>query len=170
MYENIAMTTYICQDYEYADVMDVTASDTRDLALALHELSWRIARFGPAQVGLEPLPASEVAVLRAVLEQPGRGVSDAAASIAMQPSNVSAAVRSLVARGLIEKRPDPDDKRMTLLHPTARARKDRSAIETALAGSVSQALGELSDEHVGALLRAVPAMRALSGAVTEMIR
>ena len=150
--------------------MDVTASETRELALALHDLSWRITRVGPGQVGLEPLPASEIAVLRAVLDEPGRGVSDVAASVGMQPSNVSAALRSLVARGLVEKRPDPHDRRVALLHPTATSRGNRAAIEAELTASLSEALAALSDDDVILLLRAVPAMRQLNVAVVERVR
>ena len=49
--------------------MDTTPTvDTpiRELALALHELSWRLTRLGPARAGLDPLPSSELAVLRAI--------------------------------------------------------------------------------------------------------
>ncbi|WP_445271236.1 hypothetical protein, partial [Streptomyces sp. DSM 41634] len=51
-------------------------SRLRELALVLHDLSWRIARLGPAQVGVDPLPASELAVLRSIMEQPDRSVSE----------------------------------------------------------------------------------------------
>jgi DNA-binding MarR family transcriptional regulator len=170
MYETIGIVKYICQDRGYADVVDVTAIETRRLALALYDLSWRLQRLGPARLSLEPLPTSEVAVLRAVLEHPGRGVSDVATSVAMQPSNVSAALRSLVARDLVEKRPDPRDKRMALLYPTAKSLGHRAAIEDELSSSVAEVLTALSDEQVSALLRAVPAMRALNDAVANFDR
>jgi DNA-binding MarR family transcriptional regulator len=161
---------YVCQDRGYADVVDVTAIETRQLALALYDLSWRIQRLGPARLSLEPLPTSEVAVLRAVLERPGRGVTDVATSVAMQPSNVSAALRSLVARDLVEKRPDPHDKRMALLYPTEKSLAHRAAIEDELSASVAEVLKGLSDEHVSALLQAVPAMRVLNDAVANLDR
>lgn len=134
----------------------------RDLALVLHDLSWRLARFGPAQVGLEPLPASELAVLRAVIEAPGRSVSEVAAVTNMQSSNVSTAVRSLMERGLLDKHADPRDRRVSLLEPTARALTEREAIENAIARSVSTALTALPGADVEALVAAVPAIRALT--------
>lgn len=134
----------------------------RELALALHALSWRIARFGPAQVGLEPLPASELTVLRAVMDEPGRNVSEVAAATNMQSSNVSTAVRALMDRGLLDKRADTRDRRVSLLEPTARALAERNAIENAIAGSVSGALTELPPDAVEALVAAIPALRALT--------
>jgi DNA-binding MarR family transcriptional regulator len=141
----------------------------RELALALHDLSWRLARFGPAQVGLEPLPASELAVLRAVMDEPGRSVSEVAAVIDMHSSNVSTAVRSLMERGLLDKHADPRDRRVSLLQPTARALTERDAIENAIARSVSTALTDLSDTHVDALVAAIPAIRELTGRVASSL-
>ncbi|QYL24824.1 MarR family winged helix-turn-helix transcriptional regulator [Mycolicibacterium diernhoferi] len=134
----------------------------RDLAVTLHDLSWRISRFAPAQVGLDPLPASELLVLRAVMDDPGRSVSEVATAVAMQPSNVSAAVRGLCGRGLLEKRVDPADRRVSLLHPTARASGDRTAIEDVVVQTVTAALAELPREAIELLLTATPTLRELA--------
>jgi DNA-binding MarR family transcriptional regulator len=144
-------------------------ADHRELALALHDVSWRVARLGPADVGVEPLPATELAVLRAVMDQPGRSVSDVASSMSMQSSNVSAAVRALVGRGLVDKRPDADDRRVTLLRPTAQALKNRDAIEKAIAGTIFAALANMPTRDVEALMNAVPAMRRLAAEVTAHV-
>ncbi|MCG5433745.1 MarR family winged helix-turn-helix transcriptional regulator [Mycobacterium sp. MYCO198283] len=150
--------------------MTVTSSPTlHELALALHDLSWRVARFGPAQVGIDPLPATELAVLRAVMMTPGGSVSDVAAALSMQSSNVSAAVRVLVNRGLVDKQPSPTDGRVTLLRPTAKALDERDVIEKAIAGTLVAALGEISEDGVRALVDAVPAMRELAVAVTTQV-
>lgn len=143
------------------------AVEHRALALALHDLSWRIAKFGPAKVGLEPLPASELTVLRAVMEQPGRSVSEVAAVTDMQSSNVSTAVRSLMDRGLLAKHADPADRRVSLLEPTPRALTERDAIEDAVAHWVSTALAGLPAAEVNALVVAVPAIRALTDRVAS---
>jgi DNA-binding MarR family transcriptional regulator len=141
-------------------------ADHRDLALALHDVSWRVARLGPADAGVEPLPATELAVLRAVMNQPDQSVSEVASSMSMQSSNVSAAVRALVGRGLVEKCPDPRDRRVTLLRPTAQALKNRDAIENSIAGTIFAALENMPAEDVDALVAAVPAMRRLAAEVT----
>jgi DNA-binding MarR family transcriptional regulator len=141
----------------------------RELALALHDVSWLVARLGPAEVGVEPLPATELSVLRAVMDQPDRSVSEVASSMSMQSSNVSAAVRALVARELVEKRPDPNDRRVTLLRPTAQALENRDAIEASIAGTIFAALANLAAEDVAALVDAVPAMRKLAAEVTAHV-
>lgn len=134
----------------------------RELALVLHDLSWRIARFGPAQVGVDPLPASELAVLRSILEQSDRSVSDVAESLSMQNSNVSAAVRSLIGRGLVDKRVADNDRRVYLLAPTARALRERDQIEEAIAATVSAALASIPKDDLRALEKAAPALQALT--------
>jgi len=134
----------------------------RELAGVLHELAWRIARLGPAKAGVEMLPSSELAVLRAIMDQPGCSVSDVAAQISMQSSNVSAAVRSLVERGLVAKHHHAQDRRITVLEPTSQALTNREAIERAVLGTVTDALTPLSEDSVNALVAAIPAMRELA--------
>ncbi|SEH90602.1 DNA-binding transcriptional regulator, MarR family [Mycolicibacterium rutilum] len=140
--------------------MDDTS--VRELAGVLHELAWRIARLGPAKAGVEPLPSSELAVLRAIMDRPGSSVSEVAAQIAMQSSNVSAAVRSLAERGLVDKRQHQHDRRISVLQPSSRALAEREAIDDAVLGTVTAALTPLAPDSVAALLNAIPAMRELT--------
>jgi DNA-binding MarR family transcriptional regulator len=158
---------YICN----TGVMEPTslpAQPIRELALALHELSWRMSRFGAAQVGIDPLPASELAVLRAVVANPGRSVSEVGAAVAMQSSNVSAGVRALIERGLVAKTADEHDRRVSLLYPTPQALADKRAIDDALAASMSSALETLPAEAVATLLTALPSLRDLVNAVAAV--
>ena len=143
--------------------------DLRHLALSLHDASWRIARLGPAEVGVEPLPTTELAVLRAVMDRPDQSVSEVATSMSMQSSNVSAAVRALVEHGLVAKAADPHDRRITHLRPTAQALKNRDAIENAVAGTIFAALAKMPDEHVALLVNAIPALRTFSAAITAQM-
>jgi len=145
----------------------VSDTHTRELALALHELSWRLTRFGPHRAGLDPLPASELAVLRAVVDEPGLSISDVASIVAMQSSNVSAAVRALINRGLVSKSPHEDDRRVSVLHPTPKARTDKRAIDDALSDGIAEVLAELPTEVVAALLSAAPAMHTLAAALAK---
>ena len=134
----------------------------RELALVLHDLSWRIARLGPAQVGLDPLPASELAVLRSIMDQPDRSVSEVAENLSMQTSNVSTAVRALTKRGLVDKRVADNDRRVYLLAPTAQALRERDQIENAIAATVSAALEAIPKTDLSALEKAAPALQALT--------
>jgi DNA-binding MarR family transcriptional regulator len=134
----------------------------RELALVLHDLSWRIARLGPAQVGVDPLPASELAVLRAIMDHPDRSVSEVAESLSMQASNVSTAIRGLTERGLVNKRVADNDRRIYLLAPTPRALRERDQIENAIASTLSAALGAIPESQLNALRKAAPALQALT--------
>lgn len=145
--------------------MDDTS--VRDLAGVLHDLAWRIARLGPAKAGVEPLPSSELAVLRAVMDRPGSSVSQVSERISMHSSNVSAAVRSLIERGLVDKHQHQHDRRISVLQPTERALAERDAIDDAVLGTVTTALAPLPPESVAALLEAIPAMRELASEVAK---
>ena len=138
---------------------------TRQLALALYEMSWRLTRFGPHRAGLAPLPASELAVLRVVVDHPGVSVSEVAGAVAMQSSNVSAAVRALIDRGLVSKSPREDDRRISVLHPTPQARADKLAIDDALSDGLAELLTELSTESASTLLAAAGSVHDLATAL-----
>ena len=99
--------------------------------------------------------------------EPGLSVSDVAAVVAMQSSNVSAAIRALVERGLVSKTPREDDRRVSVLHPTPKARNDKRAIDDALADGIAEVLAVLPPESVATLLTATPAMRGLAGALAR---
>jgi DNA-binding MarR family transcriptional regulator len=141
----------------------------RLLAVALHEAGRSFRRGGEAAAGLAPLPPTELEVVRAVGDHPGIRVSDVAAALALQPSNVSTAVRALVGRGLVVREVDPGDRRAVRLRQTDQAVRDRDALEAAWAGMVGAALAELSAEQRSVLAGAGPALRALSDQLTRQL-
>ena len=67
-----------------------------EAAKALFQLTWWLQRKGPLRVGLEPLPATEVAILGYVEDHEGVGVTEVGTALNMKAPNVSAAVRALV--------------------------------------------------------------------------
>src|SRR4051812_14871693 len=133
----------------------------RELAMVLHDVAWKIQRLEPQVAGMDPLPVSELAVLKTIDAQPGVSVSGIAAELDLLPNNVSAAVRSLAQRGLVQRRSDPGDKRVVLLHPSDRAMANREAIHAAWASSVTEGVARLPEPQVEALLAAQPALEAL---------
>lgn len=88
-----------------------------ELAAAQHSLTGAQARV-LGLLALEPLPMRRIAV-----------------SLRCEPSNVTGIVDRLEARGLVERRPDPADRRVKLAVPTdegrATARRLREALEFA---------------------------------------
>lgn len=137
---------------------------SRDLAVALHDLAWLLPRtIGfEAEVGLEPLPPSELEVMRLLVRQPGLSVGDVARELGLQPSNTSAATRSLVARGLLHREPDERDGRMSRLTPTPRAQAIRRQREAAWGELLRARLTRLPREEAASLFAAVNALQALA--------
>ncbi len=143
--------------------MTSTTGDLRLQALSsqLHTLSWTIHRVLPAAAGLDPLPTSELAVLKRVIAEPGMTVSELTTALGLRQSNASAAVRALVDRGLVHRKSSPSDRRLALLHPTEAALKNKRLLEEAWSGSISAAMMRLPADQVNAILGAAKALAAL---------
>nr|WP_256985227.1 MarR family winged helix-turn-helix transcriptional regulator [Rhodococcus sp. 06-1059B-a] len=146
-------------------------TDTTDpavLASVLHDLSWIIQRTDRVEeLGIERLPAPEVTVLKQIDRNTGIGVSALADMLAMQPSNVSAAVRTLVERGLVVKTPSPTDRRVTQLEVTDRMRRNRTRIEAAWSARITEALSRLPDDAAAQLVSAAPALMLLTNELRD---
>ena len=141
-----------------------SVSATRELAVALHDVAWALPRTVDAEVEaeLDPLAPSELEVMRLLVDRPGLNLGEVAEELGLQPSNASATVRMLVARGLLERRPDQSDGRVTRLIPTKEAATTRRIREQEWGRRLERHLAELSPEQVESLLAAVPALRALA--------
>jgi DNA-binding MarR family transcriptional regulator len=94
----------------------------------LFETSANLRLCAPTDAGLAELPPSEIEVLRLVSMYPGCGIMFLTERTKMRQANASATVRSLVERGLLQKRVDPRDRRAVQLSPTPQARQDLQAL------------------------------------------
>ncbi len=118
----------------------------RDAALAeIAELILRIGRdlepHGPGGVGeLVPLTGTDAAVMRWIHRAPDTTPAATAAGTGLQRSNLSAALKSLVAKGMVEKRPDPDDGRSVRLCATPLAEDNITRLREFWAGRLRDAL------------------------------
>ncbi|MET7297445.1 MarR family winged helix-turn-helix transcriptional regulator [Embleya sp. NPDC005575] len=113
-----------------------------------------------------PKPSEgERALLRLVAERDGITVRQAAEALLMKPNNVSALVSKLVGKGLLERMPDPADKRVAHLHSTPAARSRSNAVDALLADVVHEGLTELGTDQVAAIGAAIAGLRALTEAV-----
>jgi DNA-binding MarR family transcriptional regulator len=131
-------------------------------ALALHRIWWTMRRLGETELGLEPLPPSELEVLGYVGERSGSSVTHVALALGMQPSNVSAAVRELLRRELIERRSDVHDRRVARLYLTPRAAETRRRIERVWAQKLASAVERMPVGDAAALRAAEPALEFLA--------
>ncbi|WP_027006977.1 MarR family winged helix-turn-helix transcriptional regulator [Conexibacter woesei] len=140
-----------------------TAPQARRLAVTLQDLAWLLPRtIGAAELNRDPLPLSELEVMRLLVRRPGLKVGEVAAELGLHAPNASAAVKALLARGLLERRRDPDDGRVARLHPTPRAIAARDAREHGWAEAMRDALRELGPDDAAALVAATPALRSLA--------
>src|ERR1700685_29462 len=113
------------------------ATKSRELTVILHDIAWLLPRkIDPwAEVeGEEQLPPTELEVMRLLVSSPDLSVGEVARDLGLHPSNASAAVRGLVARGLLERRQDSRDGRISRLAPTAKAQGIRRPAEGGCGG------------------------------------
>jgi DNA-binding MarR family transcriptional regulator len=142
--------------------MNSKPADARSLAVALYDLAWLLPRtIGLAATAADPLAQSELEVMRLLVREPGLSVNEVARELGMQSSNVSASVRTLVSRGLLERRRDVADGRVARLVPTAHAITMRERREASWGRELDVALGAISSTDAKTLLGAVASLRAL---------
>lgn len=119
-----------------------TPSDT-PLGVVLRELAWTIHKRAPDRAGVGPLPTTEIALLKQVLDSPGATVRELSESLGLRQPNTSAALTVLVGRGLVERHPGEDDRRTVRIEPTELGRTEHAALATDWAGAVSEAITRL---------------------------
>ncbi|MEI4474042.1 MarR family winged helix-turn-helix transcriptional regulator [Frigidibacter sp. MR17.24] len=114
--------------------------DDTDKRYELADLVHAIARHLPAPTNLEPGPCTpvEISVMRFVGRNPGTSAREAANACRLPSSNFSRVLGGLVQKGLLERRPAKEDRRVVQLHPTALSRENaqrmRQAWSEALCG------------------------------------
>lgn len=103
-----------------------------DQAAAEHSLTGAQARV-LRLLSLEPMPMRRIA-----------------RKLKCEPSNVTGIVDRLEARGLVERRPDPADRRVKLAAPTEKGRATAALLRNSL-DFAREPLAELSEEERGVL-------------------
>jgi DNA-binding MarR family transcriptional regulator len=132
-----------------------------DLTAAWGGTRRRLRRKAREVVGGEPLTGSQIELLRLVEAQPDIGVRDAAATLHLAPNTVSTLVGGLVSAGLLERRPDPDDRRAARLVLTAGARERLRRYRDERDRHLAAALRELESDDLLALQASLPALERL---------
>jgi DNA-binding MarR family transcriptional regulator len=101
----------------------------------------------PEAVSLTP---SEGTVMRYLMREPGALPSQVAFATGLQRSNLSAVLRGLEGKGLIERVADPGDGRWVRVHPTPRAMRNYDLARGEWASAVASAAD--GDPAVDAIL------------------
>lgn len=135
-----------------ASVTDEALADLADLVL---RVSREIDPNGSSALDVVPLTGTEVLVLRWVDMHPGTSPSATAEATALQRSNLSAALRSLVAKGMVDRRVDPRDARLVQLFATEQAAANIRVLRAHWAGKLRVALGDIADDDLDRVTDAV---------------
>jgi DNA-binding MarR family transcriptional regulator len=142
----------------------------RELAVALFDLAWLLPRtVGAEERQPDPLPRSELEVMRLLGRRPGTGVNAVARELGLRPSNVSASIRSLVDRGLVERRGSPGDGRQVLLYLTPVAKAARQARERRWGRDLDALIGQLPAAERSRLLDAAPSLARLAERLSDTL-
>jgi DNA-binding MarR family transcriptional regulator len=109
----------------------------------------------PEAMSLTP---SEGTVMRYLFPHPGALPSQVASATGLQRSNLSAVLRGLEEKGLIERLADPKDGRSVRIHPTERAIRNYALVRREWASVVAAAAA--GDPDVEAALPLLASVRA----------
>jgi DNA-binding MarR family transcriptional regulator len=100
-------------------------------------------------------------VLLALGEEPVRGQSALAQAIGADKTRIIGVLDDLQERGLIERRPDPGDRRAHLLTLTAKGRRLRDSAQADIRRKEDRLLSRVPSEDRTAFLRVLRALSAL---------
>ena len=96
--------------------------------------------------------------LGVVVERDGVRLSDLAESLHIAPRSVTEVADGLQARGLVERTPDPGDRRAVILRPTAEGRRVRAEVARARAAANEDLLSRLTADDRATLARLLGAL------------
>ncbi|RLV49970.1 MarR family transcriptional regulator [Nocardioides mangrovicus] len=140
----------------------------RELSVVLHDLAWLLPRtVGAVATREEPLPASELEIMRLLTRRPGLSVTEVADRLGLRGTNVSTAVGSLERRGLLERTPDEHDRRVVRVTPTRAAMGLRDRREARWGEAMAEALLELAPDDLTRLQEAVTALQSLAEGLSQ---
>jgi DNA-binding MarR family transcriptional regulator len=109
-------------------------------------------------------PLNQASVLGRLDRDGSQSVSDLAAAERVRPQSMAQTVGDLEADGLIERRPDPDDRRRALVLLTAAGKSRIEADRAAREGWLVKAFEELPEDDLATIERSVEILRRIADA------
>ena len=132
---------------------------TRDFTQALNELI-RVIQFRDRdRACCYDLSVTQCHALKGIAEGGGATVNELAAYLYLDKSTVSRVVDGLVAKGAVEKRRDPDDRRVVRLVATDEGRRIYARIEVDLMEQYGELLEEFDPAFRSAVVKLVRRLR-----------
>jgi DNA-binding MarR family transcriptional regulator len=109
-------------------------------------------------------PLNQASVLGRLDRCGSQSVSDLAAGERVRPQSMAQTVGDLEAEGLVERKPDPDDRRRALVILTAAGQSRIEADRRAREGWLVKAFEEMPETDVAAIERSVEILRRVADA------
>jgi DNA-binding MarR family transcriptional regulator len=142
----------------------------RDVLVLIHDVARLIRVHADRRARAHGTTRAQWIVLARLERQPGLSQNELAAIAEVEPITIARLIDRLEKRGLVERRPDPRDRRVWRLHLTAAAAplvEEIHGYRAELSQLVTQGLKRTSvDEIVGGLLR-MKANLTTANAATE---
>ena len=129
---------------------DERTSELSELLMRVSRAQRRRWRDALAPWDLSPHQARALAV---VCARDGVRLSDLAEALRIAPRSATEVADGLQERGLVERTPDPGDRRAVILRPTDQGRRIRGEIGAARAADSSELFARLSPDDRDALAR-----------------
>jgi DNA-binding MarR family transcriptional regulator len=104
------------------------------------------------------LSQSEATVMRYLHQEQSAAPSHIAAATGLQRSNLSTVLKTLEEKGLVERRPDPNDRRGVIVHRTEHGKTNYALVRREWAAAVSSAAGD-DTTHLDATLALLTAVK-----------
>lgn len=133
-----------------------------DVVARLRRAMRRGARSGGAP---QTLSVAQIEVLQYLTDVPGARASELGRALRLAPATVSTLIGQLLARGALERRPDPDDRRAWQLHVTRSGARRLARWQTANRDVLRVALAALAATDRTAIDRALPALDRLVASI-----
>lgn len=115
-----------------------------------------------AEVAKGELTVPQAAVMQAVVAHRGISLKDLSREVSLAHSTVSGIADRLEKRGMLERRPDPADGRVSSIHPTAAVMEFvRDRIPELTSGPLERAIARVTPEERSTIERALRRLREL---------
>jgi len=144
----------------------VTSAGARELTAAVNQLRRALRRTVRLDDPTGGRPVAQVEVLQMLRESGPIRLGDLAGRLNLAQSTVSGLVNDLVGAGLVDRTPDPRDRRALVLALTADGLAQLTAWDAAHQQRLTVALGSLDPADRERVLGAVPALARLAAALT----
>lgn len=138
--------------------LSARATMLADLAALVNSIAREIELRTEPQAGLTPMTPLEINVMSYLDEHAGSTPCEAARDVGLQRSNMSAILRSLTTKRMIDSVPDQQDGRKIHLHSTAEAKRDLILHRASWAKILDEAIGD--DEQLRPCLKALEQVNA----------